>query len=217
MKVLIACEFSGVVRDAFRANGHDAWSCDLLPCEADPTYHIKGDVLKILDDGWDLLIAHPPCTYLANSGARWLYDSRYPNRAQDREEAAKFFLALYNANVSRVAVENPVGHMSRRFRKPNQIINPYQFGNEAQKATCLWLKNLPNLIPTKIVGKGEMHITKSGKVLPKWYALLAASPDRQKLRSITFPGIAKAMADQWVKPGIYETAQQKHQMDPNGI
>ncbi len=212
MKVLVACEFSQVVCKAFRDRGHEAYSCDLLPTEGNPEWHIQGDVLKHLDDGWDLMIAHPPCTYLASSGSRWLYDKRYPNRKNDQTKAINFFMGLFNAPINKVAVENPVGIISSVFRKPDQIIEPYYFGDEAQKATCLWLKNLPKLRygkevqialgeikppQSEIVDKGEMHITKSGKVIPKWYSLLAVNKERQKLRSVTFNGIAQAMATQW--------------------
>jgi len=207
MRVLIACEFSQVVCKAFRDKGHEAYSCDILPTEGNHEWHIQDDVLKHLDDGWDLMIAHPPCTYLATSGARWLYDKRYPNRKRDQELAVKFFMDLYNAPIGKVAVENPVGIISSVFRKPDQIIHPYYFGDKAQKATCLWLKNLnplfhldkPDLFGNKVThtDKGKMHITKSGKVIPEWYSLLAVNENRAKERSRFFPGIAKAMATQW--------------------
>jgi hypothetical protein len=213
MKVIVACEESQRVTIAFRNKGHEAYSCDILPCSGGyPEWHIQSDVLKIINDGWDLMVAHPPCTFLAVSGARWLYDERYPNRKKDQEDAIEFFLALYNAPIPKIAIENPIGIISSVFRKPDQIIQPYYFGDEAQKATCLWLKNLPKLrygkevqiafgenIPPQsdIVGKGEMHITKSGKKLPKWYSLLGVNEDRQRLRSVTFQGFANAMAEQW--------------------
>lgn len=205
MKVLIACEFSGIVREAFRKRGHDAWSCDLLPTEI-PGNHIQDDVLKHLGEGWDLMIAHPPCTFLASSGAKWLYDSRYPNRKQDQCKSMEFVRQLANAPIHRIAIENPVGCISREWRQPDQIIQPYFFGDEAQKSTCLWLKNLPPLqhaaeadwfTKKTHVGKGAMHITKSGRKIPAWYSLLAVNPNRQKLRSKTFPGVAQAMSEQW--------------------
>ena len=162
MKVLIACEFSGIVREAFRAKGHDAWSCDFLPTEIEGN-HIQGDVLEVLDKGWDLMIAHPPCTYLATSGSRWLYDKRYPNRRGDQKKAIEFFMALINADIYQVAVENPVGIMSTVYRKPDQIIHPYYFGDEAQKATCLWLKNLHPLFHLDIFSKLRLHLVTNPK------------------------------------------------------
>jgi len=201
MRVLIACEFSGIVRDAFRKRGHDAWSCDLLPTEREGP-HIQGDVLLELDKGWDLMIAHPPCTYLTTTGNRWFkpeYVERWPTRVQDREAAIQFFLALGNAPIEKIALENPVGIMSSLWRKPEQIIQPFQFGHEARKKTCLWLKNLPLLVPTCVVGEGESVVFKSGKRMPKWYADLIRLPkaERTLARSRTFQGIADAMAEQW--------------------
>jgi len=201
MRVLIACEYSGAVRDAFIKQGHDAMSCDLLPTDvAGP--HYKGDVFDVINDGWDLMIAHPPCTYLAVSGNRWLYNkdgSKNEERWKNREAGLDFVRLLMNAPIERIAVENPVSVISSEIRKPDQIIQPWQFGDEAQKTTCLWLKNLPELKPTKIVGKGEMVTYKSGNTMPKWYADAFKLPkaERQKLRSKTFQGIADAMADQW--------------------
>jgi len=180
MKVLVACEFSGIVRDAFKAKGHDAWSCDLLPTEREGN-HIQGDVLEILDDGWDLMIAHPPCTHLAVSGARWFADKR-----EEQAEALNFVYSLLNNHISKIALENPIGIISTQIRKPDQIIQPWQFGHGETKATCLWLKNLPLLKPTNIV---EGRIARVHKEPP--------SPDRWKNRSRTFQGIANAMADQW--------------------
>jgi hypothetical protein len=186
MKVLVACEYSGIVRDTFKAKGHDAWSCDLLPTES-PGNHIEGDVLGILDDGWDLMIAHPPCTHLAVSGAAWFEQKRKDGR---QKQGIDFFMNFVNSSISKVAIENPVGIMSTYWRKPDQIIQPFQFGDPFRKKTCLWLKNLPELIPTDSVEEGDM---------PKWYAdAFKLSPkERSKLRSKTFPGIANAMADQW--------------------
>jgi site-specific DNA-cytosine methylase len=191
MRVLVACEYSATVRDAFRANGHDAWSCDLLPCDADPTWHHQCDVADIIDHDWDLMIAHPPCTHLAVSGARWFKD-----KAAEQELALMFVQNLMGADIPRIAIENPVSIISSRIRKPDQIIQPWMFGHEATKTTCLWLKGLPKLEPTSVVGRGDRHVTKSGKSLPAWYNL-PPSADRWKIRSATFKGIAKAMAGQW--------------------
>ena len=184
MRVLVGCEFSGVVRDAFIKLGHDAVSCDLLPTEV-PGPHYQGTVMDIINDGWDGAIFHPPCTHLAISGARW-----FPQKIADgrQQEGIDFFMQLVNADIPRIAIENPIGIMSTVYRKPDQIIQPWQFGHGETKATCLWLKNLPLLIPTNIVEGREARIHK-----------LSPSPDRWKLRSITYQGIADAMADQWAK------------------
>ena len=184
MRVLIACEFSGVVRRSFRARGHDAWSCDLLPAEDSSEYHIQDDVLTLLDfTKWDLLIAHPPCQHLAVSGARHFA----AKRADGRQEAAlEFVRLLLAAPIPRIALENPVSIISSRIRKPDQIIQPWQYGHGETKATCLWLKNLPLLRPTNIVAGREARVHR-----------LPPSPDRWKERSRTFAGIAEAMADQW--------------------
>ena len=190
MRVLVACEYSGTVRDAFIRAGHDALSCDLLPTDSLGP-HYQGDVRDILTDGWDLMIAHPPCTHLAVSGARWFKDKQV-----EQAEALDFVRLLLDAPIPRIALENPVSIISSRIRKPDQIIQPYEHGHEATKTTCLWLKGLPHLQPTNIVGKGARHITKSGKSLPEWYNL-PPSLDRWKIRSATFPGIAAAMASQW--------------------
>ena len=190
MRVLIACEYSGTVRDAFADRGHDAWSCDLLPSDTAGN-HYQGDVRDILDDEWDLMIAHPPCTHLAVSGARWFKDKQ-----SEQAEALDFVRLLLDAPIPKIALENPVSIISSKIRKPNQIIQPYEYGHEATKTTCLWLKNLPPLMPTNIVGKGKRHVTKSGKSLPEWYNL-PPSADRWKIRSTTFSGIAEAMANQW--------------------
>jgi hypothetical protein len=185
MKVLVACEYSGRVREAFRAKGHDAWSCDLLDSEDDSPYHYKGDVLGILDElhGWDLMIAHPPCTHLAVSGARH-FAAKQASGVQ--EEALEFVKLLMNAPVAKIALENPVSIISSRIRKPDQIIQPWQFGHGETKATCLWLKNLPKLVSTNIVEGREARVHK-----------MAPSPDRWKERSRTYQGIADAMAEQW--------------------
>lgn len=182
MNVLVACEFSGIVREAFRARGHNAWSCDLLPTEI-PGPHIQGDVLAVLGDGWDCMIAHPPCTHLAVSGARWFKEKR-----NEQEGAVQFFMALINAPIPRIAVENPISIMSTRYRKPDQIIQPWMFGHGETKATCLWLKGLPLLTATNIV-QGRME--RIHRMPP--------GPDRWKERSRTYPGIADAMALQWAK------------------
>ena len=192
MRVLLACEYSGAARDAFRAMGHFAMSCDLLPTDV-PGPHHEGSVLDILDEDWDMMIAFPPCTHLAVSGARWFAAKRADGRQQ---QGIDFFMELANANIPKIAIENPVGIMSTQWRKPDQIIQPYHHGHEATKTTCLWLKGLPELTPTNIVGKGERHVTKSGRSLPKWYNL-PPSEDRWKVRSKTFQGIADAMAQQW--------------------
>ena len=202
MKILIACEFSGIVREAFKAKGHDVWSCDLLPTEI-PGQHIQGDVLEILNDGWDMMIAHPPCTYLANSGVQHLWINRKKvngkntERWQEMEKARSFFLILLNAKIKKIVIENPVPHGYAKLPKYNQIIEPYQHGHETTKKTCLWIKGLSLLAPSNIVSKGERYIGKNGKSNgAKWYQL-PPSKDRWKYRSKTFPGIAQAMADQW--------------------
>lgn len=191
MRVLVACEYSGTVRDAFIRAGHYAASCDLLPSESPLGDHYQCSVLDILDHDWDLMIAHPPCTHLAVSGARWFKDKQ-----QEQQEALEFVKQLLSAPIPRIALENPVSIISSHIRKPDQIIQPYQFGHEATKTTCLWFKDLPHLIPTKVVSKGDRHVTKSGKSLPTWYNL-PPSADRWKIRSATFKGIADAMAAQW--------------------
>ncbi len=182
-RILIGCEESGIVREAFRAKGWDAWSCDLFFDSAIPGQHIKGDVLDIINDGWDAAIFFPPCTDIAISGARW-----FPEKVADGRQqfAINFFLALTKAPIERWAIENPIGIMSTHYRKPDQIIQPWQFGHGETKATCLWLKNFPCLVPTNIVSGRENRIWKMGP-----------SKDRAKLRSKTFQGIADAMAEQW--------------------
>lgn len=180
MKILVACEFSGIVREQFKALGHDAWSCDLLPTEI-PGQHIQGDVLELLQNSWDLVIAHPPCTHLAVSGARW-----FKNKKKEQEEAVKFFMSFTKANSPKICIENPISIISSHWRKPDQIIQPWQFGHGETKATCLWLIGLPLLVPTKIVEgrKARIHLE-------------PPSPERWKNRSRTYYGIAKAMAEQW--------------------
>lgn len=182
MKVLVACEFSGRVRDAFTAIGHDATSCDLLDTES-PGKHYKGDVLKILNQNWDLVIAFPPCTDLCVSGARW-FEKKRQDGSQQR--SIDFFMQFVHCNAKRVAIENPVGIMSTKYRKPDQVIQPYEYGDPFQKATCIWLKNLPMLQPTCILQERKQQC---------W--LEPPGPDRAKKRSKTYPGIAKAMSIQW--------------------
>jgi hypothetical protein len=181
MRVLVACEYSGKVREAFRKLGHDAWSCDLLPADDSSPYHYQGDVRDILYEGWGLMVAHPPCTHLAVSGARWFKD-----KIEEQVEALEFVRLLLDAPVDKIALENPISIISSRVRKPDQIIQPWQFGHGETKATCLWLKNLPPLMPTNIVEGREGRVWK-----------LPPSEDRWKLRSETFQGIADAMAEQW--------------------
>jgi hypothetical protein len=195
MKVLVACEYSGTVRDAFRARGHYALSCDLLPTDA-PGPHYQGDVRDILGDDWDLMIAHPPCTYLCSSGLHW--NKRVLGRAQMTEDALDFVRLLLDAPIPRIALENPIGCIGTRIRKADQTIQPWQFGHDASKATCLWLKNLPLLTPTAVV---EPRIANGKK---RWanqtdsgQNRLPPSDDRWKIRSETYAGIAAAMADQW--------------------
>mgnify|MGYP007077406739 FL=1 len=213
MKVLVACEYSVIVRDAFIKKGHEAVSCDLLPSESDLGEHYQGDVTDILNNGWDLMIAHPPCTYLAVSGARWFYHPEdkhlpyeerrphplHPNRKQLQEEALDFIILLMKAPIEKIAIENPVGVISTKIRKPEQIIQPYMFGHSESKKTCLWLKNLQPLQPTNIVEEEERVFYASGRSMPRWYADAYKLPpeERWKVRSATFPGIAQAMAEQW--------------------
>jgi len=191
MRVLVACEFSGIVREAFRKKGHDAWSCDILDTEI-PGQHIKDDVLKHLNDGWDLMIAHPPCTYLSNAGARFLYPSGILNkdRLKISMEAKMFFMELYNANIPLIAIENPVPSKVCGLPDYSQIIQPYYFGDMYQKKTCLWLKNLPPLIWFT-----DCKTVQSTKIAGNWFN--KGGKDRQKNRAKTFQGIAEAMAEQW--------------------
>lgn len=231
MNILIACEESQSVCKAFRNIGFEAFSCDILPSSGGhPEWHYMCDVFEIINNNggllesgeihhvngtWDLMIAHPPCTYLSVSGARWFYHPddkhlpvesrrphpRFPNRAQEREDALNFFIKLFESPIEKIAIENPVGVVSSKYRKPDQTVQPWMFGDEASKSTCLWLKNLPQLIPTDIVGKGERVVLSSGRSLPKWYSdsFHTSIPTelRRTLRSKTFEGIANAMANQW--------------------
>ena len=194
MRVLIACEYSGVVRDAFIAAGHDAISCDLLPTER-PGPHYQGDVFDIINDGFDLMIAHPPCTYLSSSGLHW--NKRVPGRELLTEQALEFVSKLLNANIPMIALENPVGCISSRIRKPDQIIQPWHFGDDASKKTCLWLKRLPLLIGTNRL-EGDAK-TRRANQTASGQNKLGPSPDRWKERSRTYQGIADAMALQWGK------------------
>ena len=182
MRILVACEFSGRVRDAFRTIGHDAWSCDLLPTDQ-PGPHYQGDVRDVLNDGWDMMVAHPPCTHLAVSGARHFARKR---ASGEQQEALDFVRLLLDAPIAKIALENPISIISSEIRKPDQIVQPWMFGHGETKATCLWLKNLPKLTPTEVVDGREARVHR-----------MPPSADRWKKRSETYPGIAKAMAEQW--------------------
>lgn len=200
MRILVACEFSGIIRNEFAKLGHDAWSCDFLPSEITGN-HYQGDVVDIISKGWDLMIAHPPCTYLCVTGNKWMkpeYVDRFPDREQKREEAILFFLILSDAPIPRICIENPVGIMSTEWRKPDQYIQPYMFGDPHPKKTGLWLINLPLLTPTKIVTP-NLYTYKDGRHDSIWHMETMKLPplERMKARSRTFPGIAKAMAEQW--------------------
>ncbi len=220
MKVLVACEESQRVCIAFRAKGHEAYSCDVVDCSGNhPEWHIKADVLPLLNgncsfvtcDGvthnikgqWDMIIAHPPCTYLTVTGNRWFNVDRYGDKALQRIEKRKmaidFFYQFVNADCSKICIENPVGIINSCYKKPDQIIQPYMFGESAEKRTCLWLKELPKLLPTNVVLPPPRKQYKSGKSMPEWYAEAWKLPkdERSKLRSMTFPGVAYAMAEQW--------------------
>jgi len=193
MKILCACEESQAVTKAFRELGHEAYSCDIQATSGDhPEWHLQQDVTELLEQEWDMIIAFPPCTHLAVSGAKHFVKKRADGRQQ---EAIDFFMLFANAKCDKIAIENPVGIMSSTWRKPDQIIQPWQFGHNAQKSTCLWLKGLPLLQATNVVDKGEFYVSPSGKRMPKWFA----DNKSAKIRSKTFEGIAKAMADQWGK------------------
>ena len=190
MRILIACEYSGRVRRAFTEKGHEVYSCDLLPADdGETTYHYQGDVFDIINHGWDLMIAHPPCTHLAVSGARWFKD-----KVQEQQEALDFVQMLMDAPIPKIAIENPVSVISSRIRKPDQIVQPWWFGDTVQKSTCLWLKGLPLLTKTNDVYKEMMELPRKERE-KIWYA--SPGPDRWKVRSTTFPGFAAAMAEQW--------------------
>lgn len=201
MKILVGCEYSGRVRDAFIAQGHDAMSCDLLPSDSPLGPHYQGDIMDIIDDGWDMALLFPPCTYLCSSGLHW--NKRVPERAEKTEEALKFVEALLKSSIPMIALENPVGCISSRIRKPEQMIQPYDFREDASKKTCLWLKGLPPLEPTGYV-EPRIVKDKKGKEFKRWanqtdsgQSNLGPSPDRWKIRSTTYQGIANAMAEQW--------------------
>lgn len=222
-RILVACEESQAITKELRALGHDAFSCDLLPCSGGhPEWHLQCDVFEAIKLKWDVMIAHPPCTFLSASGAGWLYHPedkdlptqdrrphpRYPNRKKDRDDAVEFAKRLYEADIPCIAIENPIGSLSSLWRKPDQIVQPWMFGDKASKSTCFWLKGLPKLVPTEIVDKGEFFEWtdgKSGKIKrqPMWYykALSEAKTPEQRrtLRSKTFQGMAKAIAKQWSK------------------
>lgn len=220
MNILVACEESQAVTIELRRLGHTAYSCDIIPCSGGhPEWHIQSDVLPLLngfakfqtadgaehsvDGRWDMIIAFPPCTFLTVTGNRWFNIERYGDKAiqryKDREKAIKFFMAFANADCDKIAIENPVGIMSSEWRKPNQIINPYQFGDPFEKKTCLWLKGLSELKPTNIVDVPPRKRYSSGKTMPAWYdeAWHLPKEERAKIRSKTFPGVAAAMAEQW--------------------
>ncbi len=204
MKALIACEFSGTVREAFRCRGYDAVSCDMLPSEL-PGPHYQGDVWDIVDGGWDMMIAHPPCQYLSLAGNKYLKDN--PERIAKREKALQFFIRLYNSKIKYVALENPCGYANRKFRKPDQTVQPFQFGDNARKLTCLWLKNLPaihigglplfGISDTSLPKPKPQYTREDGKNVYFTEGMKTSGKQRQLLRSKTFPGIANAMAEQW--------------------
>lgn len=204
-KILVACEESQAVTIELRKLGHKAYSCDLLECSGGhPEWHLKGDAIEIAYDlnySWDMMIAHPPCTYLTVTGNKWMkpeFKDRFPNRPQQRKDAIDFFIKLYNAPIEKIAIENPVGILSTQFRKPDQYVHPYYFGDKHSKKTGFWLKNLPLLVANEIV-EPEMYIYKDGRKDPMWHVESMSMPkeERTKFRSKTFPGIAKAMAEQW--------------------
>lgn len=211
MRVLVACEESQAITKELRKLGHESFSCDLLPCSGGhPELHYQQDVFEVIDKGWDMMIAHPPCTFLAVSGARWLYNkdgSKNIERWENQAKALDFVKKLMDAPIDKIAIENPISVISSQIRKPDQIVQPWMFGDKAQKSTCLWLKNLPKLEPTNIVEKGEFieFVSAKGvkKKQPKWYfdALKNAKTpeERRTLRSKTFRGIAEAIANQWTK------------------
>lgn len=215
MRILVACEESQAVTKELRRLGHEAYSCDTQECSGGvQQWHLKVDALELLKMRWDMIIAFPPCTYLTVTGNRWFNEEKYGETARQRKEnrikAVKFFMAFANADCEKIAIENPIGVMSRYWRKPNQIIQPYEFGHRERKATCLWLKGLPLLKPTKIVQPEIIH-HKSGKTDSRWHFETLSLPkeERSKMRSKTFPGIAKAMAEQWAGENIEPVYEQK--------
>lgn len=193
-RVLVACEFSGTVRRAFRERGHDAWSCDLLPAEDGDSHHLQGDVLLLVERGWDVMIAHPPCTYLSRAGARWW---KNPERQALADAAAEFVRLLWTAPIPRIAIENPVGQLNQRWRYPDQTIQPYEFGEPYSKATCLWLKGLPPLMPTAVLGTFEPWVASNTSARKRSGLKPKGIHHDAKNASRTFPGIAAAMAEQW--------------------
>lgn len=204
MRILVACEESQAVTKELRALGHEAYSCDLVGCSGGyPEWHLQQDLMGLLEQEWDMILAFPPCTYLTVTGNRWFNVERYGDKAikrhEDRKDAINFFMAIANAKCDKIAIENPVGVMSSEWRKPDQIVNPYQFGDAFEKKTCLWLKGLDKLESTNEVEPPKRTEFASGKTMPAWYAEAWKLPkeERAKLRSKTFPGIAKAMATQW--------------------
>lgn len=211
MRVLLGCEESQAVCIEMRKRGHEAYSCDVLPSSGGhPEWHIQGDVLEVINDGWDLMIAFPPCTHLTVSGNKWFkpeYRDRFPDKPRQREEAIEFFMKLYNAPIEKIAIENPIGVLSTRFRKPDQIIQPYFFGDPDPKSTCLWLKNLPLLVHIKEPDLFNSEVThvepefiigkRDGKKYSRTHYMSVGDGDRAKRRSKTYAGISKAMATQW--------------------
>lgn len=211
MRILIACEESQAVCKEFRRLGHEAYSCDIQECSGGhPEWHYQQDIFEVINMGWDMMIAFPPCTYLTVTGNKWMkpeYKDRFPTRHQDRKDAIQFFMALANAPIDRIAIENPIGIMSSEWRKPNQIIQPFYFGDKSRKSTCLWLKNLPkliyseenNLFEEKTSVEPDIYHFKNGKgsCSRDYMYALKQGKDRAKIRSKTFPGIATAMAEQW--------------------
>lgn len=205
MRVLIGCERSGVVRNAFRAKGHDAWSCDLEAADDGSRFHLKCNLLDILGNGWDLGIFHPPCTYFALSGNRWLYSTlpKHKDRLKKREQALKFFLQCYNSPIPKVAIENPVSTISSLFRQPDQIIQPWEFGHTERKTTALWLRNLPSLIPRMYVNEA-VDLDKIDRI-HQLYRTVSNKKELARQRSVTYLGVALAMADQWTQTATPST------------
>jgi hypothetical protein len=217
MRILVACEESQTVTKELRALGHEAFSCDIEPCSGgNPEWHIQGDVTPLLEQEWDMIIAFPPCTYLTVTGNKWMkpeFAERFPTRQQDRKDAVDFFMLFANAKCKRVAIENPIGIMSTSYRKPNQIVQPYHFGDAERKSTCLWLKGLPDLTPTNIVTPIIIKYKNGKGTDSPWHMNTMKLPpkERSALRSKTFIGIAKAMASQW--GGSYSTGPDAKETD----
>ena len=220
MKILVACEESQVVTKELRALGHEAYSCDIEPCSGGhPEWHLQQDVTELLREKWDMIISFPPCTYLTVTGNRWFNIEKYGDKARqrhkDRDDAVDFFMLFANADCEKIVIENPVGTMSTRWRKPDQIINPFEYGDPFEKKTCLWIKGLPKLQSTNIVEVPKRTEFASGKTMASWYcdALKLPPKERAKVRSKTFPGIAKAMAEQWTKNRTEDTVVEKGLFD----